>query len=119
MLYIQTAEPLNMLLGGERQENHLSRTCEIQRKYNKTTPHSSWGKRKEGCQWLSAGLTDWNFSAIASSLLRTDRNLGTPPTKQETWFGANVKPFVSQRLLQMGGILLAFNIQSGFKQSWV
>lgn len=52
------------------------------RQQNDPSSHKDGGE--EGCYYLSTGMTDWNFTVIASSIMRTDRNLGTPPTKQKT-----------------------------------
>lgn len=60
-----------------------------ERQQNDPSSHKDGGK--QGCHYLSIGMTDWTFTLIASSLLRTDRNLGTPPTKQETWFRTYLK----------------------------
>lgn len=43
------------------------------------TLHRTTTERSEACHYLSMGLTDWNSSLIAPSILRTDRNLGTTP----------------------------------------
>lgn len=77
-------------------------------------PSSHKDGEEQGCHYLSIGMTDWNFSLIASSFLRTDRNLGTPPTKQETCFRAYLKIPYNIFSSQMGGFL-AFTRQTRSK----
>lgn len=85
-----------------------------ERQQNDPSSHKDRGER--GCHYLSMGMTDWNSSVIASSILRTDRNLGTPPTKGETCFRAYLKsPPMFLRAFarsQMGGFLLVLARQS-------
>lgn len=71
-------------------------------------PSSHKDRAEQRCHYLSTAMTDWNFSLIASSLLRTDRNLGTPPTNQETWFRAYLKspPIFCEHLLEPDGWIL-------------
>lgn len=71
-------------------------------------PSSHKDRAEQSCHYLSTAMTDWNFSLIASSLLRTDRNLGTPPTNQETWFRAYLKspPIFCEHLLEPDGWIL-------------
>lgn len=75
-----------------------------ERQQNDPSSHKDRGE--QGCHYLSTGMTDWKSSLIASSLLRTDRNLGTAPTKQETWFREYLKSppiFFCERLLEPDG----------------
>lgn len=44
-------------------------------------PSSHKDRAEQSCHYLSTAMTDWNFSLIASSLLRTDRNFGHTTNK--------------------------------------